>query len=125
MRLRVIACLIMLSLSSPFLLLELISKERERPIAPGITDALPREQPLRKRGVVAAASEPLVDKVPVALGMHKDAVRALWGEPTEVQKIRTCLGADEEWVYRVDLRRDGASERRLLFDENGVLTEIK
>ena len=58
-----------------------------------------------------------------ALG--KEAVRTAWGEPEEIRKIRTCFGWQEEWVYRGDPKRFGASERILLFDEGEVLTEIK
>jgi hypothetical protein len=58
-------------------------------------------------------------------GMGKEAVRTAWGEPKEVRKIRTCFGWQEEWVYRGDPQRFGASERTLLFDEGEVLSEIK
>lgn len=58
-------------------------------------------------------------------GMGKEAVRQVWGAPEEVRKIRTCFGWQEEWVYRGDPKRFGASERVLLFDEGEVLTEIK
>jgi hypothetical protein len=61
----------------------------------------------------------------VTRGMGKEAVRTLWGEPEETRKIRTCFGWQEEWVYRGDPKRFGASERVLLFDEGEVLTEIK
>lgn len=70
----------------------------------------------------AAQSE---GQVPVALGMGKEAVRQVWGAPEEVRKIRTCFGWQEEWVYRGDAKRFGASERVLLFDEGELLTEIK
>jgi hypothetical protein len=61
----------------------------------------------------------------VTRGMGKEAVRAVWGEPEEVRKLRTCFGWQEEWVYRGDPKRFGANERILLFDEGEVLTEIK
>jgi hypothetical protein len=70
----------------------------------------------------AAQSE---GQVPVALGMGKEAIRQVWGAPEEVRKIRTCFGWQEEWVYRGDAKRFGASERVLLFDEGELLTEIK
>jgi hypothetical protein len=57
--------------------------------------------------------------------MGKEAVRDVWGAPEEVRKIRTCFGWQEEWVYRGNTERFGASERVLLFDEGEVLTEIK
>jgi hypothetical protein len=62
---------------------------------------------------------------PVTRGMGKEAVRTAWGDPEEVRRIRTCFGWQEEWVYRGDPKRFGASERTLLFDEGEVLTEIK
>jgi hypothetical protein len=61
----------------------------------------------------------------ITRGMEKEAVRTAWGEPEEIRKIRTCFGWQEEWVYRGDPKRFGASERVLLFDEGEVLTEIK
>lgn len=61
----------------------------------------------------------------VTRGMGKEAVRTAWGDPEEIRKIRTCFGWQEEWVYRGDPQRFGASERLLLFDEGEVLTEIK
>jgi hypothetical protein len=61
----------------------------------------------------------------VTRGMGKEAVRTVWGDPEEIRKIRTCFGWQEEWVYRGDPKRFGASERVLLFDEGEVLTEIK
>jgi hypothetical protein len=61
----------------------------------------------------------------ITRGMGKEAVRTEWGEPEEIRKIRTCFGWQEEWVYRGDPNRFGASERVLLFDEGEVLTEIK
>jgi hypothetical protein len=61
----------------------------------------------------------------ITRGMGKGAVRTVWGEPEEIRKIRTCFGWQEEWVYRGDPKRFGASERVLLFDEGEVLTEIK
>jgi hypothetical protein len=61
----------------------------------------------------------------VTLGMGKEAVRTVWGDPEEIRKIRTCFGWQEEWVYRGDPKRFGVSERVLLFDEGEVLTEIK
>jgi hypothetical protein len=61
----------------------------------------------------------------ITRGMGKEAVRSEWGEPEEIRKIRTCFGWQEEWVYRGDPNRFGASERVLLFDEGEVLTEIK
>ena len=61
----------------------------------------------------------------ITRGMGKEAVRTVWGEPEQVRKIRTCFGWQEEWVYRGDPKRFGASERVLLFDEGEVLTEIK
>jgi hypothetical protein len=61
----------------------------------------------------------------ITQGMGKEAVRTAWGEPEEIRKIRTCFGWQEEWVYRGDPKRLGASERVLLFDEGEVLTEIK
>ena len=61
----------------------------------------------------------------ITRGMGKEAVHTVWGEPEEVRKIRTCFGWQEEWVYRGDPKRFGASERVLLFDEGEVLTEIK
>jgi hypothetical protein len=61
----------------------------------------------------------------VTRGMGKEAVRTVWGDPEEIRKIRTCFGWQEEWVYRGDQKRFGASERVLLFDEGEVLTEIK
>jgi hypothetical protein len=64
-------------------------------------------------------------RVTVTRGMGKEAVRTAWGEPEEVRKIRTCFGWQEEWVYRGDPNRFGASERVLLFDEGEVLTEMK
>jgi hypothetical protein len=57
--------------------------------------------------------------------MGKEAIRQVWGAPEEVRKIRTCFGWQEEWVYRGDAKRFGASERVLLFDEGELLTEIK
>jgi hypothetical protein len=61
----------------------------------------------------------------ITRGLGKEAVRTAWGEPEEIRKIRTCFGWQEEWVYRGDPKRFGASERVLLFDEGEVLTEIK
>jgi hypothetical protein len=61
----------------------------------------------------------------VTRGMGKAEVRQAWGTPEEVRKLRTCFGWQEEWVYRGDVERFGASERVLLFDEGEVLTEIK
>lgn len=61
----------------------------------------------------------------VTRGMGKTEVRQVWGSPEEVRKLRTCFGWQEEWVYRGDVERFGASERVLLFDEGEVLTEIK
>lgn len=61
----------------------------------------------------------------VTRGMGKEAVRAVWGDPEEIRKIRTCFGWREEWVYRGDPKRFGVNERILLFDEGEVLTEIK
>jgi hypothetical protein len=62
---------------------------------------------------------------PVARGLGKEAVRTRWGPPLEVRKIRTCFGWQEEWVYRGDPKRFGASERILLFDEGEILTDIR
>jgi hypothetical protein len=61
----------------------------------------------------------------VTRGMGKPEVRQAWGAPEEVRKLRTCFGWQEEWVYRGNVERFGASERVLLFDEGEVLTEIK
>jgi len=61
----------------------------------------------------------------VTRGMGKAEVHQAWGAPEEVRKLRTCFGWQEEWVYRGDIERFGASERVLLFDEGEVLTEIK
>jgi hypothetical protein len=61
----------------------------------------------------------------VARGMGKEAVRTRWGPPEEVRKIRTCFGWQEEWVYRGDAKRFGASERVLLFDEGEILTDMR
>lgn len=61
----------------------------------------------------------------VTRGMGKEAVRAVWGDPAEIRRIRTCFGWQEEWTYRGDPRRFGVDERILLFDEGEVLTEIK
>jgi hypothetical protein len=61
----------------------------------------------------------------VTHGMRKEAVRKVWGDPEDIRKIRTCFGTREEWVYRGDPKRFGASERVLLFDEDELLTEIK
>ena len=72
----------------------------------------------------AAADRP-ADSPSIARGMGKEAVRSAWGEPEEIRKIRTCFGWQEEWVYRGDPKRFGASERVLLFDEGEVVTEIK
>lgn len=82
-------------------------------------------QPTQGHLVQAGPSETPASQVTVAVGMRKDVVRTQWGEPAEVRKIRVCLGTAEEWVYRGDPRRYGASERVLHFDEDGVLTEIK
>lgn len=60
--------------------------------------------------------------IAMARGMGKEAVRTEWGPPEEVRKIRTCFGWQEEWIYRGDVRRFGASERILLFDEGEILT---
>jgi hypothetical protein len=61
----------------------------------------------------------------ITRGLGKEAVRTAWGEPEAIRKIRTCFGWQEEWVYRGDPKRFGASERVLLFDEGEVLTEIR
>jgi hypothetical protein len=72
----------------------------------------------------AAADRP-AGSPSIMRGMGKEAVRSAWGEPEEIRKIRTCFGWQEEWVYRGDPKRFGASERVLLFDEGEVVTEIK
>lgn len=78
---------------------------------------------------VQAAPSPDTEKsegrTAVARGMRKEAVRNVWGDPEDIRRIRTCFGTQEEWVYRGDPQRFGASERVLLFDEGEVLTEIK
>jgi hypothetical protein len=79
---------------------------------------------LAQTGRTTEAEQPK-GQVPVALGMGKEAVSQVWGAPEEVRKIRTCFGWQEEWVYRGDAKRFGASERVLLFDEGEILTEIK
>jgi hypothetical protein len=73
----------------------------------------------------SADTEKLQGGTSVTRGMGKEAVRIVWGDPEEIRKIRTCFGWQEEWVYRGDSKRFGASERILLFDEGEVLTEIK
>ncbi|MBI3329692.1 MAG: hypothetical protein HYZ81_23670 [Nitrospinae bacterium] len=75
--------------------------------------------------VQAAASETPAGHISVIVGMRKDVVRTLWGEPAEIRKIRVCLGTAEEWVYRGDPERYGAEVRVLSFDADEVLTEIK
>jgi hypothetical protein len=92
--------------------------------APAMTAA---RQPLiaQAQAGQSTAAEPSEGQVPVARGMGKEAVRQAWGAPEEVRKIRTCFGWQEEWVYRGDAERFGASERVLLFDEGEILTEIK
>lgn len=82
-------------------------------------------QPLLAQGGQNAGAAQSEGQVPVALGMGKEAVRQVWGAPEEVRKVRTCFGWQEEWVYRGDAKRFGASERVLLFDEGELLTEIK
>jgi hypothetical protein len=82
-------------------------------------------QPLLAQAGQNAGAAQSEGQVPVALGMGKEAVRQVWGAPEEVRKIRTCFGWQEEWVYRGDAKRFGASERVLLFDEGELLTEIK
>jgi hypothetical protein len=82
-------------------------------------------QPLLAQAGQSAGAAQSEGQVPVALGMGKEAVRQVWGAPEEVRKIRTCFGWQEEWVYRGDAKRFGASERVLLFDEGEILTEIK
>jgi hypothetical protein len=72
----------------------------------------------------SAAEMPPAERRPTR-GMSQEQVRALWGEPAEVRRIRTCFGTQEEWVYRGEPRRFGGEERTLLFDEGGILTEIK
>jgi hypothetical protein len=57
--------------------------------------------------------------------MAKADVRQVWGAPESIRKIRTCFGWQEEWTYRGEVERLGASERVLLFDEGEVLVEIK
>lgn len=76
-------------------------------------------------GSEKSTGETSVGETSVTPGMGKEAVRTVWGDPEEVRKIRTCFGWQEEWVYRGDPKRFGASERVLLFDEGEVLTEIK
>jgi hypothetical protein len=95
----------------------------------GNTMTLPAAQTHRS---VAQAPAPQVGETDkptgstsITRGMGKEAVRTEWGEPEEIRKIRTCFGWQEEWVYRGDPKRFGASERSLLFDEGEVLTEIK
>jgi hypothetical protein len=90
--------------------------------APALTA---ENQPLSAQAGQSTEAEPSEGRTPVALGMGKEAVRQVWGAPEEVRKIRTCFGWQEEWVYRGDAKRFGASERVLLFDEGEVLTEIK
>jgi hypothetical protein len=82
-------------------------------------------QPLSAQAGQNAGAAQSEGQVPVALGMGKEAVRQVWGAPEEVRKVRTCFGWQEEWVYRGDAKRFGASERVLLFDEGELLTEIK
>ena len=82
-------------------------------------------QPIQGHPVTVAASETPARQLPVVVGMRKDVVRRLWGEPAEVRKIRVCLGTAEEWVYQGDPERYGANVRILSFDGDGVLTEIK
>jgi hypothetical protein len=82
-------------------------------------------QPLSGQAGQSTEAGPSEGRTPVALGMGKEAVRQVWGAPEEVRKIRTCFGWQEEWVYRGDAKRFGASERVLLFDEGEILTEIK
>ena len=82
-------------------------------------------QPLLAQGGQNAGAAQSEGQVPVALGMGKEAVRQVWGAPEKVRKVRTCFGWQEEWVYRGDAKRFGASERVLLFDEGELLTEIK
>jgi len=74
-------------------------------------------------GTAAASEKP--SPPAVTRGMTKEQVRMLWGEPVAVRKIRTCFGAQEEWVYRGDPQRYGGEERTLRFDEDDVLDEIK
>jgi hypothetical protein len=75
-------------------------------------------------GQSAGTEAPAVGR-PVTRGMGKEAVRAVWGDPEEIRKLRTCFGWQEEWVYRGDPQRFGVAERILLFDEGEVLVEIK
>ena len=82
-------------------------------------------QPLQRHPVTVAASEMPARQLPVLVGMRKDDVHRLWGEPAEVKKIRACIGFAEEWVYRGDRERYGSDERILYFDEFDVLKEIK
>lgn len=82
-------------------------------------------QPVSAQAGQSTEAEQYEGQVPVARSMGKEAVRQVWGAPEEVRKIRTCFGWQEEWVYRGDAKRFGASERVLLFDEGEILTEMK
>jgi hypothetical protein len=79
----------------------------------------------QERSWQTTAPEKTPGQTAVTVGMRKEAVRALWGEPVEIGKIRTCFGTKEEWVFQGDLQRFGARERILHFDEDEVLTEIR
>jgi hypothetical protein len=105
-------------------LVVLCHKSRCAPIAPGLAA---EAQPFMAQASAgqSAGSEKSTGGTSVTPGMGKEAVRTVWGDPEEVRKIRTCFGWQEEWVYRGDAKRFGASERILLFDEGEVLTEIK
>jgi hypothetical protein len=99
-------------------------KSRCTPIAPALAA---EAQPFMAQAPAgpSAGSEKSTGGTSLTPGMGKEAVRTVWGDPEEVRKIRTCFGWQEEWVYRGDAKRFGASERILLFDEGEVLTEIK
>ena len=88
-------------------------------------EAHAEERSIQGHSHQAAAQETGAGQTSIGLKMRKEAVRKLWGEPAEIRKVRTCFGAAEEWVYRGDPQRYGASERVLQFDEDGVLTEIR
>ena len=105
-------------------LVALWHKSRWAPIAPALA-AEARPLTAQAPAGQSAGSEESAGGTSVTPGMGKEAVRTVWGDPEEVRKIRTCFGWQEEWVYRGDAKRFGASERILLFDEGEVLTEIK
>ena len=114
-----------LVMSVAFLSLPEIRLEARRPLAVPVLRAESQPRWARAHAGQSTGAEKPEGRGTVTPGMGKEAVRHIWGAPEAVRKIRTCFGWQEEWVYRGDPQRFGASERVLLFDEGEVLTEIK